>query len=386
MQWARRRYAPLLAWSLRQRTLGRRRRAGAGRACAALLATRLGSEFIPNLDEGDIAVHALRIPGHQPEPGGADAGDAGSAHQASSRKSSASSARSAPPRSRRSDAAVGRRHLRHAEAARRSGPIRASRKAKLVAELEAAVEAAARQQLRVHPADPDAHERADLGRARRRRGQGLRRRPRHAGRGRRAHRSAWCGRVPGAADVKLEQITGLPLLTVTPDRAGAGALRPQSGRRAGDRRAPRSAARWPGQLFEGDRRFDIVVRLPEAPAPGSGARSPTCRFRCAASGNADESSRGAQLDARRAAHGAAARSGDDRDRSSARTRSTARTASAASWSPPTCAAATSAASSRELRERVGGRGRGAGRLLDRLRRHVRAADLGQPAPRRSWCR
>ena len=26
-------------------------------------ATRLGSEFVPNLDEGDIAMHALRIPG-----------------------------------------------------------------------------------------------------------------------------------------------------------------------------------------------------------------------------------------------------------------------------------------------------------------------------------
>ncbi|HEY5612888.1 MAG TPA: CusA/CzcA family heavy metal efflux RND transporter, partial [Lysobacter sp.] len=30
---------------------------------AGLLATRLGTEFIPNLDEGDIALHALRIPG-----------------------------------------------------------------------------------------------------------------------------------------------------------------------------------------------------------------------------------------------------------------------------------------------------------------------------------
>jgi cobalt-zinc-cadmium resistance protein CzcA len=28
-----------------------------------LLATRLGSEFIPSLDEGDVALHALRIPG-----------------------------------------------------------------------------------------------------------------------------------------------------------------------------------------------------------------------------------------------------------------------------------------------------------------------------------
>ncbi|PHR52045.1 CusA/CzcA family heavy metal efflux RND transporter [Cycloclasticus sp.] len=30
---------------------------------SALQATRLGSEFVPNLDEGDIAMHALRIPG-----------------------------------------------------------------------------------------------------------------------------------------------------------------------------------------------------------------------------------------------------------------------------------------------------------------------------------
>eukprot|EP01041_Mallomonas_annulata_P038035 gene38035-61459_t len=30
---------------------------------AGLTATRLGSEFIPSLDEGDIAMHALRIPG-----------------------------------------------------------------------------------------------------------------------------------------------------------------------------------------------------------------------------------------------------------------------------------------------------------------------------------
>ncbi|MBX4389914.1 efflux RND transporter permease subunit, partial [Mycobacterium tuberculosis] len=32
-------------------------------ALSGVAATRLGSEFIPNLDEGDIALHALRIPG-----------------------------------------------------------------------------------------------------------------------------------------------------------------------------------------------------------------------------------------------------------------------------------------------------------------------------------
>jgi Cu/Ag efflux pump CusA len=30
---------------------------------SASLSTRLGSEFIPSLDEGDVALHALRIPG-----------------------------------------------------------------------------------------------------------------------------------------------------------------------------------------------------------------------------------------------------------------------------------------------------------------------------------
>src|SRR5690606_33846969 len=55
-------YAPMLAWALRWRAwvvLG----AAAGVVLCALLATRLGSEFVPSLDEGDIAVHALRIPG-----------------------------------------------------------------------------------------------------------------------------------------------------------------------------------------------------------------------------------------------------------------------------------------------------------------------------------
>ena len=55
-------YAPLL-----ERALHMRKAVVAGAAVltvlAGLLATRLGTEFIPNLDEGDIALHALRIPG-----------------------------------------------------------------------------------------------------------------------------------------------------------------------------------------------------------------------------------------------------------------------------------------------------------------------------------
>ncbi|MCM5550827.1 CusA/CzcA family heavy metal efflux RND transporter, partial [Xanthomonas hortorum pv. pelargonii] len=62
MRWARRVYAPMLDRALRH---GRLVGIGAVVAVAlcAVLATRLGSEFIPNLDEGDIALHALRIPG-----------------------------------------------------------------------------------------------------------------------------------------------------------------------------------------------------------------------------------------------------------------------------------------------------------------------------------
>ena len=55
-------YRPLL-----ERALDWRAAVVAGAAvlvvASGLLATRLGTEFIPSLDEGDIALHALRIPG-----------------------------------------------------------------------------------------------------------------------------------------------------------------------------------------------------------------------------------------------------------------------------------------------------------------------------------
>jgi len=55
-------YRPLLRWSLarpKQIVLG----ATILVVLSILLAARMGTEFIPNLDEGDIALHALRIPG-----------------------------------------------------------------------------------------------------------------------------------------------------------------------------------------------------------------------------------------------------------------------------------------------------------------------------------
>jgi heavy metal efflux system protein len=62
MGWARRGYAPLLERTLAHPPLVLTI-AGVAVALSALLATRMGSEFIPSLDEGDIALHAMRIPG-----------------------------------------------------------------------------------------------------------------------------------------------------------------------------------------------------------------------------------------------------------------------------------------------------------------------------------
>jgi cobalt-zinc-cadmium resistance protein CzcA len=69
-------------------------------------------------------------------------------------------------------------------------------------------------------------------------------------------------RISGAADVKTEQVAGLPMLTVLPDRAALARF----GLNASDVQEVVGTAvggTVAGQLFEGDRRFDIVVRLPE---------------------------------------------------------------------------------------------------------------------------
>ena len=62
IRWARRLYGPVLRWALRYRGLVVTAAAGL-LLLAGVLATKLGSEFIPTLDEGDFAIHALRIPG-----------------------------------------------------------------------------------------------------------------------------------------------------------------------------------------------------------------------------------------------------------------------------------------------------------------------------------
>jgi heavy metal efflux system protein len=62
MRWARSAYAPALRLALRARLPVL---AGAALLVllTGLLVPRLGAEFIPSLDEGDVALHALRVPG-----------------------------------------------------------------------------------------------------------------------------------------------------------------------------------------------------------------------------------------------------------------------------------------------------------------------------------
>jgi cobalt-zinc-cadmium resistance protein CzcA len=68
--------------------------------------------------------------------------------------------------------------------------------------------------------------------------------------------------IEGAADVKVEQVTGLPLLTVLLNREAL----TRYGLAMADAQEIVSTALGGtvvGQVFEGDRRFDLVVRLPE---------------------------------------------------------------------------------------------------------------------------
>lgn len=69
--------------------------------------------------------------------------------------------------------------------------------------------------------------------------------------------------IPGASDVRSEQVTGLPVLTVIPDRERLS----HYGLAVADVHDTLRialAGEVAGQLFEGDRRFDLVVRLPDA--------------------------------------------------------------------------------------------------------------------------
>ena len=259
MRWARLRYAPVLAWAVRRRALVL---GGAGVLVVAcgLLATRLGSEFVPSLDEGDIAMHAMRIPGTSLE-------------QALRMQATLEARIKKFPEVERVFAKLGT-----AEVAtdpmppsvadtfimlkpRAQWPDPRKSKAALTAEIEAAVRQLPgnnyefTQPIQMRMNELISGVRADV--AIKLYGDDL---ATLAEVGERIEAAA--RKVPGAADVKLEQVDGLPLLTVTPDRKAMARYGLNPGV-VQDTVATAVGGEVAGQFFEGDRRFDIVVRLPE---------------------------------------------------------------------------------------------------------------------------
>lgn len=70
-------------------------------------------------------------------------------------------------------------------------------------------------------------------------------------------------KTPGSADVKVEQVSGLPLLTVEINRDSLARYGLQIGT-VQDAIVIATGGKKGGELFEGDKRFDLVVRLPES--------------------------------------------------------------------------------------------------------------------------
>ncbi|MFS0741805.1 CusA/CzcA family heavy metal efflux RND transporter [Brevundimonas sp. 3P9-tot-E] len=259
MRWARTGYQPALDFALRTR-VAMVAVAVALVVGAALIASRMGSEFVPNLDEGDIAMHALRIPGT-------------SLTQAVEMQTALEARLAKFPEVERVVAKIGTAAVATDPVPpsvadtfillkdRKDWPDPRKPKLQLVREMEEAVNAVpgskyeftqpiqmrfnellsgvrADVAIKVHGDDLD--QLVALG----------------------SQIEEIVGAVPGAADPQSEQVTGLPMLQITSNRDAIARL----GLSIEDVQSVISTSMGgatAGQIFEGDRRFDIVVRLPE---------------------------------------------------------------------------------------------------------------------------
>ena len=229
-------------------------------ALAGLTATRLGTEFIPSLDEGDIAMHALRIPGT-------------SLTQAITMQRELEARLKQFPEVDRIVAKMGT-----AEVAtdpmppsvadtyimlkpRLQWPDPKRTKSDLVAAMEAAAQKVPgnnyefTQPIQMRFNELISGVRSDV--AVKVYGDDLAVMNKTA-----TEIEVVLQAIPGAADVKVEQTTGLPMLTVRLDRESLA----RYGLPAADVQELISTAlggTTVGQIYEGDRRFDLVVRLPE---------------------------------------------------------------------------------------------------------------------------
>ncbi|MGH8727954.1 MAG: efflux RND transporter permease subunit, partial [Burkholderiales bacterium] len=259
MQWARRGYRPALDWVLKNPaptltaaivTVG----------LSALLAFRMGAEFIPNLNEGDIALHALRIPGT-------------SLTQAIEMQQALENRLKEFPEVDKVFAKIGT-----AEIATDPMPPSVSdnfvmlkpqsewpdpdrSKESLVREMQEAAERIPgnnyefTQPIQMRFNELISGVRSDV--AVKVFGDNL---DVLLENGERI--AEVTEKIPGAADVKVEQITGLPVLTVKMDRQKIA----RYGLNVSEVQEVIEIAvggKEAGRVFEGDRRFDLLVRLPE---------------------------------------------------------------------------------------------------------------------------
>ena len=259
MRGARRGYTPLLDYALNNRKVVL---AGAAAlvAVSGLAATRLGSEFIPNLDEGDIALHALRIPGT-------------SLTQAVDMQSALETRIKRFPEVDQVFAKIGTADVATDPVPpsvadtfvimkpRSQWPDRRKPKAQLVAEMNKAVnEVPGSRYEFIQPIQMRFNEliagvRSDV--AIKVYGDDLDTLAALAD-----EIEGVVSRIPGSQDSQTEQVTGLPFIQITPNREALTRL----GLNIDDVQTVVSTAMGgaeAGQVFEGDRRFDIVVRLPE---------------------------------------------------------------------------------------------------------------------------
>ncbi|HET7925657.1 MAG TPA: CusA/CzcA family heavy metal efflux RND transporter, partial [Rhodanobacteraceae bacterium] len=259
MRAARRLYEPLLHAALRFR-FAAVSGAVAVVALGAVLASRMGSEFIPSLDEGDVALHALRIPGT-----GID--------QAIGMQLQLDARISAMPEVKRVFAKLGTADIATDPMPpsvadtfvmlkeRDEWPDPRKPKDEFIRELEAlAARVPGNNYEFTQPIEMRFNElisgvRADV--AVKVYGDDL---PTLLALGDEIQ-DVLSG-VPGGADVALEQMTGLPMLTVEPRRA----VLARYGLDVADVQdvvATAVGGKAVGQIFEGDQRFDLVIRLPE---------------------------------------------------------------------------------------------------------------------------
>ncbi|WP_423369217.1 efflux RND transporter permease subunit [Burkholderia sp. LMG 32019] len=260
MGWARRAYEPVLAAFM---TRPARVMIGAGAIVLVTLglATRLGSEFIPSLNEGDLAVSALRIPGTS------------LSQSVEMQKSIEKTLKSRFPEIERVFARTGTAEiaadpmppnlsdgyimLKPAD----QWPDPKKPRDQLVREIEEALaelpgnayEFSQPIQLRFNElisgvrSDVAVKIFGDDMAVLNQTGEQI---------------AAALQKVPGASEVKVEQTTGLPVLTVNLDRdklarygVSVADLQDTVAAAVGGQKA--------GTLFQGDRRFDIVVRMPD---------------------------------------------------------------------------------------------------------------------------